>query len=195
MHRHGEAAILIANIRQLAVLNATIDANHVPINVTTETHDEPIQIGHRAGNERLRQLALRHRHSRRRFLLTKTGEILHIPRQIQLIPRTRHGHVQNSFLFRLRRQITEAARIEPWQRAVQHPILRIIPLQANAAILVEQHRFRQIAAVKLLLHGRQEHHRELEALTLVDTHDAHHVVRLTHRRCYAQILTGVLQAF
>ena len=113
-----------------------------------------------------------------RALLHAALQLRRHDRHNQLLLRARHGNVKHPQLLRQIFQLHALPDDLPRQCRLTDAVLRIDRIRADAHPGMEYKRRTAVHLVKRFAHAREEHNREFQSFTLVNTHDTHRVCAL-----------------
>ena len=114
----------------------------------------------------------------RRALLHAALQLRRHARHNQLLLRSRHGNVKHPQLLRQIFQLHALPDDLPRQCRLTDAVLRIDRIRADAHAGMEYKRRTAVHLVKRFAHAREEHNREFQSFTLVNTHDTHRICAL-----------------
>ena len=141
-------------------------------------HHDPVEVAARTLQFRTGEWCLRIR-----IFLKKFFDIARRRRQDQLLLGTCHRDIEHAKLLAELVGLQLFPNRRPLQGRNLHFIFQIHIITADAQLGIHQHRIVQRARVELPAHTGEEDHRELQALRLMDRHDAYEIILVgEHRR-------------
>ena len=151
-------------------------------------HHDPVEIAAGALERRTGERCIRIR-----ILLEQLFDIARRSGQDQLLLGARHRDIEHAKLLAELVGLQLFPNRRPFQGRNLHFIFEVHIITADAQLRIHQHRFIQRACVELPAHTREEDHRELQALRLMDRHDAYEVILIGEHRRLALVTVVLLQ--
>ena len=145
-------------------------------------HHNPVEVTARTLQLRTGEWCLRIR-----ILLKELPDIARRRRQDQLLLCTCHRDIEHAKLLAELVGLQLFPNRRPLQGRNLHFIFQIHIITADAQLGIHQHRIIQRARVELPAHTGEEDHRELQALRLMDRHDAYEIILVGEHRCLALV--------
>ena len=145
-------------------------------------HHDPVEVTARTLQFRTGEWCLRIR-----IFLKKFFDIARRRRQDQLLLGTCHRDIEHAKLLAELVGLQLFPNRRPLQGRNLHFFFQVHIITADPQLRIHQHRIVQRACVEPPAHTGEEDHRELQALRLMDRHDAYEVILVGEHRCFALV--------